>query len=167
MNSRAWKSNASTRRPVTQRDVNKLRQAATVRCNKETFRRETNCNPSITNTPCLFNIHTDPCEENNLSGTSPDVATTMYNILVRHRQTLIPQLNKPWDITGADPTRFNNTWSSWLDWMSRHLQKYAYRIPESMSGPSCVLICTHYCHVTQEKSHRSGIWKSWNERVQI
>lgn len=115
MNSRAWKSIASTTMPVTQRDVNKLRQAATVLCNKETFRRETNCNPSITNTPCLFNIHKDPCEENNLSGTSADVATAMYNILVRHRQTLIPQLNKPWDITGADPTRFNNTWSSWLD----------------------------------------------------
>jgi hypothetical protein len=115
INSRAWKSIASFRRPVTEHDVDKLRQPATISCNKEIFRSETNCNPSITNTPCLFNIHKDPCEENNLSGTSAGVATAMYNILVRHRQTLIPQLNKPWDISGADPARFNGTWSSWLD----------------------------------------------------
>ncbi|PNF27139.1 hypothetical protein B7P43_G08558 [Cryptotermes secundus] len=115
INSRAWKSIASTRRPVTQADVNKLRQAATVSCSKETFVTQTNCNPSITNTPCLFNIHEDPCEQNNLSGSSTDIVTAMYNILVRHRQSLIPQLNRPWDISGADPARFNSTWSSWLD----------------------------------------------------
>jgi hypothetical protein len=65
--------------------------------------------------PCLFNIHRDPCEENNLLDTNADVAAAMYNILVRYRGTLIPQLNKPWDFSGADPTRFNNTWSPWLD----------------------------------------------------
>jgi hypothetical protein len=115
MNSRAWQSLASTRSPVTRHDVDKLRHAATIRCNKKIFRRETNCNPSVNNIPCLFNIRTDPCEEINLLDVNADIATKMYNILVTHRQTLIPQLNKPWDITGANPTRFNNTWSPWLD----------------------------------------------------
>jgi len=65
--------------------------------------------------PCLFNIYTDPCEEVNLSGINADITIKMYNILVRHKEALIPQLNKPWDLTGADPTKFNNTWSSWFD----------------------------------------------------
>jgi hypothetical protein len=65
--------------------------------------------------PCLFNIYKDPCEENNVSGMNADIATELYNILVRHRRSLVPQLNKPLDVDGADPTKFNNTWSSWLD----------------------------------------------------
>lgn len=115
MSSPAWKSISSATRPASVDEVHKLRLAATIHCNKGTFRRHTNCNPSLTNRSCLFDIYTDPCEENDLSATNADIATKMYNVLLRHTHLLVPQLNKPWDIAGADPAKFNNTWTSWLD----------------------------------------------------
>jgi hypothetical protein len=115
MSSPAWKSIASVTRPTTAAEVRELRRRATVHCNNETSRRDTNCNPSVTNMACLFNIYTDPCEENDLSTTNPDIATKMYDVLLRHNQFLIPQLNKPSDITGADPAKFSDTWTCWLD----------------------------------------------------
>lgn len=115
MSSAAWKCVSAATPPATVDDVQRLRQAATVHCNKGALRRETSCNPSLNSMSCLFNIYTDPCEENDLSATNADIATKMYTVLLRHRQSLIPQLNKPWDIAGADPAKFNNTWTCWLD----------------------------------------------------
>jgi len=115
MSSPAWKFIASATRPATADEVREVHRTATVRCNKGTSRRQTNCNPAVTNMACLFNIYTDPCEENDLSATNADIAMKMYNVLLRHRQFLIPQLNKPWDIAGADPAKFNDTWTCWLD----------------------------------------------------
>lgn len=115
MSSPAWKAIASATRPATAAEVHQLRRRATVHCNNGTSRRQTNCNPAVTNMAYLFNMYTDPCEENDLSTTNPDIATKMYHVLLRHKQFLVPQLNKPWDTAGADPAKFSDTWTCWLD----------------------------------------------------
>lgn len=142
MSSPAWKSIASATRPATADEVRELRRTATVRCNKGISRRQTNCNPAVTNMACLFNIYTYPCEENDLSTTNADIAMKMYTVLLRHRQFLIPQLNKPWDIAGADPTKFNDTWTCWLDWMSSVIHKYVGNISQ---------VCIRCCGSNKEQ----------------
>lgn len=150
MSSPAWRSTSSVRSPATADEVEKLRQAATVRCSKGLLRRETTCNPSLTHTLCLFDIRTDPCEQTDLSSTNADIATKMYDLLLRHRRLLVPQLNKPWDLTGADPAKFNNTWTSWLDWMSKIVHENIGNVLV-MFGHVCVSPFTERCSAIREK----------------
>lgn len=90
-----------------------LRAKSTLNCTVPT--NSTPCDPMISSKPCLFDLETDPCERNNLANSHPDVLLEMLDLVKKYEATLVPQLNKPADVEGSDPRKFNNTWSPWLD----------------------------------------------------
>ncbi|KAJ9596974.1 hypothetical protein L9F63_012004, partial [Diploptera punctata] len=112
----AWQAlsslSSSTYKTLLQNKILNLRQQATVKCNYSE-KPKTTCNPSQTNQPCLFNIVADPCEMHDMSVTNEATARELYGEMVKLKQTLISQINQPGDIIGANPAKFNNTWSPW------------------------------------------------------
>lgn len=89
-----------------------LRAESTLKCTMPT--NSTPCEPMINSKPCLFDLETDPCERNNLADSYPEVLLEMLGLVKKYEATLVPQLNKPADVEGADPRKFNNTWSPWI-----------------------------------------------------
>lgn len=63
---------------------------------------------------CLYDIETDPCESNNLARAQRSVALQLRSLLLVHRNTLVKQPNLSPDVKGADPRRWNGTWSPWV-----------------------------------------------------
>jgi arylsulfatase B len=90
-----------------------LRAKATLTCTVQ--RDSTPCDPVISSKPCLFDLEIDPCEWNNLADSHPEVLLEMMDLVTKYEATLVPQLNKPADVEGSDPRKFNNTWSPWID----------------------------------------------------
>ncbi|XP_021919140.1 arylsulfatase B-like isoform X2 [Zootermopsis nevadensis] len=90
-----------------------MRAESTVTCALQADR--TPCKPSTTPNPCLFDVAVDPCETNNLALRHPEVLQEMLDLVSKYKATLIHQLNKPVDVNGSDPRKFNNTWSPWVD----------------------------------------------------
>ena len=90
-----------------------LRAKSTLNCTTPTD--STPCDPMISSKPCLFDLETDPCEGNNLADSHPEVFLQMLDLVKKYEATLVPQLNKPADVEGSDPRKFNNTWSPWMD----------------------------------------------------
>lgn len=64
--------------------------------------------------PCLFNIEQDPCEMVNLAERRPVIMAILERILMKYRITAIPASNLDGD-PRADPTLWNNTWTSWCE----------------------------------------------------
>lgn len=64
---------------------------------------------------CLYDIPSDPCEENDLAKYFPSVVRRMKRELVEYRKTLVPQLNQEPEIEKDDPKYFRYTWNPWLD----------------------------------------------------
>jgi hypothetical protein len=89
-----------------------LRAASTVTCTVKLDARP--CHPVKNNNPCLFDLAADPCEKNNLASSYPEVLQEMLDLVSKYEVTLIPQLNKPPDVEGSDPRKFNNTWNPWI-----------------------------------------------------
>ncbi|KDR13867.1 arylsulfatase B-like [Zootermopsis nevadensis] len=114
-NSTTWTSTAPYRRTDSDTELNKLRESATVKCSFDSQYPETDCNPSITKEPCLFNIVSDPCEMHNLANIHEAVLRQLYHMLIIQKQSLVPQLIKQLDFNGANPAKFNYTWSPWED----------------------------------------------------
>ncbi|XP_069677746.1 arylsulfatase B-like [Periplaneta americana] len=110
-NSAAWKSISDE----NDTDVSHLREMAKVSCdNKGGYERSSDCNPYETKTPCLFNLHEDPCETTNLVTSYPQILSTIYRLLQDQRSTLVPQHYFDFDFEGANPLKFNNTWTPWM-----------------------------------------------------
>jgi hypothetical protein len=114
-NSTAWKSIARYGRAATGTEISELRNSATVKCIFDGQYPVTDCNPSKTKQPCLFNVVSDPCEMHDLANTKETTLRQLYHMLVNQKQSLVPQLTKPQDFDGANPAKFNYTWSSWQD----------------------------------------------------
>lgn len=99
---------------LTKEQLLELRNKATVRCPKvnadETSHAK--CNPL--ESPCLFNLHEDPCETINMASERPMILKSLENSLVQYRKTLVKEANVPEDPNG-DPARWNNTWVTWQD----------------------------------------------------
>lgn len=90
-----------------------IRAKSTLNCTAPT--NSTPCDPMISNKPCLFDLETDPCERNNLADSRPELLLEMLDLVKKYEATLVPQLNKPPDVEGSDPRKFNNTWSPWIN----------------------------------------------------
>lgn len=114
-NSTAATSIARYGHTATDTEINELRNSATVKCLFDGQYPVTDCNPSQTRQPCLFNIVSDPCEMHNLASTKEATLRQLYHMLVDEKESLVPQLTKPRDFDGANPAKFNYTWSSWQD----------------------------------------------------
>lgn len=114
-NSTAWKSFAPHSSTATVTEINEIRELATIKCMFDSQYPETDCNPSVTKQPCLFNVVEDPCEMHNLVNTKETVTRRLYNNLTTQKQSLVSEISKPLDYEGANPAKFNNTWSPWQD----------------------------------------------------
>ncbi|XP_076252531.1 arylsulfatase B-like [Rhynchophorus ferrugineus] len=94
-------------------DIIRLRQDATVKCNVSKAQKKAECKPM--ESPCLFNIKDDPCETVNLIAEHPKIAARLQEELLNYKKSTRPPINIPRD-PKADPSRFNGTWTNWLDY---------------------------------------------------
>lgn len=92
-------------------NILQLRQRAQIKCNVKQ-EDKVPCNPM--KTPCLFNIDKDPCEMVNLAERRPVILAILERILIKYRVTIVPPSNLDGD-PRADPSLWNNTWTSWND----------------------------------------------------
>jgi hypothetical protein len=96
---------------VSAANILQLRKKATVTCSESV--NNTPCN--LVKGPCLFDLSDDPCEMKDLSAEHPKEMKELTELLSNYTATLVPQLNQPYDPVNADPARFNNVWSPWID----------------------------------------------------
>ena len=102
-------------RTATVNEINEIRHLATVKCIFDGQYPKTDCNPLVTKEPCLFNVVSDPCEMHNLANIEETTMRRLYKILTTQKQRLHRQIRKPPDYEGANPEKFNQTWSPWQD----------------------------------------------------
>jgi len=140
-NSTTWKSFASNSRTATANEINEIRDSATVKCIFEGQYPVSDCNPSVTKQPCLFNVVLDPCETHNLVNTKETIMRMLYNILTTKKQSLLPDSCQPLDYDGANPAKFNQTWSPWQDW--QHTQDICLALVYTLNSSlmmKCVMV---------------------------
>jgi hypothetical protein len=101
---------ASVRRKklLTVERILNLRSKTKVKCT--TSKIKASCDPS--KAQCLFNIQTDPCEENNLTDALPDVMARMKSGYETLTKQVSPSIKKPID-PACDPFLHNFTWTWW------------------------------------------------------
>ncbi|CAK9825521.1 Arylsulfatase B [Anthophora retusa] len=94
---------------LSTKKIMELRRKAQIECNVKAEDR-VSCDPM--RAPCLFNIEKDPCEMMNLADRRPVILAILERTLMKYRVTVIPPSNLDGDPT-ADPSLWNNTWTSW------------------------------------------------------
>lgn len=67
-----------------------------------------------TSEACLFNLETDPCEQNNLASAFPTVLNKLEQLLDLYKSSTIPDLPLITD-PNSNPDMFNETWSIWIE----------------------------------------------------
>ncbi|XP_017769891.1 PREDICTED: arylsulfatase B-like [Nicrophorus vespilloides] len=98
---------------LTEAEYEALRRQATLRCLNAKAKRNP-CDPS-NGEVCLYDVPSDPCEENNLASFLPSVVRRMKRALVDYRSGLTPQISGKVDIEKDDPKLFQFAWNPWLD----------------------------------------------------
>ncbi|XP_066993734.2 arylsulfatase B [Anabrus simplex] len=93
------------------RAISFLRKQATVKCIGTS---SSNCWPRPGQS-CLFDLQSDPCEHKDVSNRYPLIADQLRREIVRFAKDFQEQINQPEDLEGADPARWNYTWSPWID----------------------------------------------------
>lgn len=89
--------------------VEKLRQDSKVTCDHN-FAQVPYC---TADSPCLFNITDDPCEQNNIANLYPKSIYLIEKLIETYKRTGVPDtplFNDP----ASNPEFFNNTWSIWV-----------------------------------------------------
>ncbi|BET01848.1 arylsulfatase b [Nesidiocoris tenuis] len=113
INCKAYRALTTLFEPTTKEyKMADLRRQATITCSSQSP-LGSNYEPKCDETPCLFNLETDPCEKFDLSPNNTAIVQRLYNTLKLFRRSLVPQIHQPLDLPAADPARFNNTWSTW------------------------------------------------------
>ncbi|KAF4527455.1 hypothetical protein B566_EDAN016258 [Ephemera danica] len=104
---------SSTSRPVPLNlEILRLRNEATLlQCTN--MPNVTSCDP-LSSEPCLFDLSTDHCEQNNLAESEPDILNQMLAALEVYNATVVPNIAQPVD-QRSNPIFWNNTWISWND----------------------------------------------------
>ncbi|XP_066154455.1 arylsulfatase B-like [Euwallacea fornicatus] len=97
--------------PPTEGEYEILRKQSTMKCSAV---KKNPCDPA-SGSVCLYDIPSDPCEENDLAKFFPNVVRQMKRALVDYRKELVPQSEGELDIEGADPKLFKHTWNPWVD----------------------------------------------------
>lgn len=97
--------------PLDSAIIDQLQKQATVIC-QSPFAEASECNPL--DSPCLFNLNIDPCENNNLAKLHPDKVAMLSLKLNNYALTAEAPRNKPRD-SFSDPRYHNGTWTYWWD----------------------------------------------------
>lgn len=95
--------------------IERLRDQATIKCKasrQEDQLEQNKCN--LVESPCLFNIKDDPCEQINLASQRPNIVLNMEQLIMKYRKTVVTPRNVPRD-PNADPAKWNGTWTNWQD----------------------------------------------------
>ncbi|XP_015125086.1 arylsulfatase B [Diachasma alloeum] len=92
--------------------ITKLRENSKIQCGKK--------DPSLPEcrpleAPCLFDIHRDPCEFNNLVKLHPEMLEGMMRELIHLNSTAVPPRNRKVDPRG-NPALWNHTWHNFGDY---------------------------------------------------
>ncbi|KAK9875600.1 hypothetical protein WA026_009402 [Henosepilachna vigintioctopunctata] len=98
--------------PIEIDDYSRIRNRATIRCAPNGEKNP--CDPSVSPV-CLYDIPSDPCEENDLAKFFPSVVRRLKRSMVEYRKDLLPQFEQVSDIERADPKLFEYVWNPWLD----------------------------------------------------
>ncbi|XP_018571894.1 arylsulfatase B-like [Anoplophora glabripennis] len=99
--------------PLTEVEYEAVRRAATLTC-LEPKAKKNPCDPA-SGAVCLYDIPSDPCEENDLAKFFPSVVRRMKRALVDYRKGLVPQADADIDIEVAQPKLFRYTWNPWVN----------------------------------------------------
>ncbi|CAG9822418.1 unnamed protein product [Phaedon cochleariae] len=97
--------------PLTEVEYEGIRKSSTITCLDPKAKRNP-CDPAD-GSLCLYDIPSDPCEENDLAKFFPSVVRRMKRALVDYRAVLVNQLEEGTDIENADPKLFRHTWNPW------------------------------------------------------
>ncbi|XP_049779761.1 arylsulfatase B-like [Schistocerca cancellata] len=109
----AWRA-LSRYTKVTEETVAAARSAALVECPGDDG-EAVECDPLVE--PCLFDVEADPCERRNLyRGPDGRFGPRFEEVLDLYRRTARQPLNVDAD-DNADPARWNNTWTTWGDFV--------------------------------------------------
>ncbi|XP_049808943.1 arylsulfatase B-like [Schistocerca nitens] len=109
----AWRA-LSRYTKVTEETVAAARSAALVECPGDDG-EAVECDPLLE--PCLFDVEADPCERRNLyRGQDGRFGPRFEEVLDLYRRTARQPLNVDAD-DNADPARWNNTWTTWGDFV--------------------------------------------------
>ena len=79
-----------------------------------------NCGPKPDETThcigkhCLFNLHNDPCEYNDVSSQYPEIYQQMKNKLEDYKKGMVPSRKQPGDKM-ADPKMNGGFWGPWKE----------------------------------------------------
>lgn len=92
-------------------DGRKSRAEATISCSTDQI---IECAPL--ESPCLFDIINDPCEETNLAWKFPNILKTMMIRLAEYNATAIEPGNLPIDERG-NPIHHNHVWTNFGDYI--------------------------------------------------
>ncbi|XP_053973786.1 arylsulfatase B [Hylaeus volcanicus] len=98
--------------PLSAESIRTVRAGVTINCPPKNVTLPL-CRPL--EAPCLFNVHRDPCEFNNLIDEFPVVANSLQTELKKLNATAIPPGNKPWDVR-ANPENWDHTWTNFGDY---------------------------------------------------
>ncbi|CRL01710.1 CLUMA_CG014926, isoform A [Clunio marinus] len=90
-----------------------LRRNAMIDCNEKQIPL-TLCEPL--KSPCLFDIHRDPCERENLSSMFPDVVAKLQQRMLEIVESAAPVRRTFVDDPLSNPALYNNTWVSYRDY---------------------------------------------------
>lgn len=103
----------------------RLRRNAALKCTSTGNVTESQkCKPL--ESPCVFNIKEDPCEQINLAQDRPDILNNLQKLVENYRKTAVKPRNIPRD-PDADPALHNNTWTNWQDSEEVHKQHISER----------------------------------------
>ncbi|XP_076619804.1 arylsulfatase J [Colletes latitarsis] len=94
--------------------VRKLRAEATITCHPQ---NETLLLCKPLEAPCLFNVHLDPCEHNNLANEYPAIVNSLKQELRRLNATAVPPGNMSWD-KRANPDFWDHMWTNFGDYLN-------------------------------------------------
>lgn len=92
---------------LTAEKIIALRNAATIICSSNPDKK-----PCNTKSMCLFNIMEDPCEKNNLSGSSDALMQSLVAKFNRQKKKVVKSRRKYSD-PACDPINFDNHWNWW------------------------------------------------------
>ncbi|XP_046736240.1 arylsulfatase B isoform X1 [Diprion similis] len=110
--SRAGQAVASVGLVIIVQRARDIREKASVRCTPRNVTLPA-CKPL--QAPCLFRIHEDPCEKNNLARVYPDMVATLQSQIKKWNATAVTPANLPWDPRG-DPIFWDHTWNNFGDY---------------------------------------------------
>ncbi|KAJ8915254.1 hypothetical protein NQ315_014761 [Exocentrus adspersus] len=114
---------------LNEKTLLRLRQESTIKCAEVNEKFQSSLYQcDLLQSPCLFNISNDPCEQINLLQDKSVEVTKLVQKLVTYRKTIVKARNAPRD-PKANPINWKNTWINWKDYENIETKKQIINYP--------------------------------------